>query len=121
MKLVIDPTSREMKTVLNEIVYRMGTEENRALLFYYAGHGETEIIADGTKLCYVIPRDCPLLFDDPQGFINQAISMKDIETYSLRIRSRHVLMLFESCFSGSLFSLVRAAPEDITEKSSTYK
>ncbi|MCK4786086.1 MAG: DUF1566 domain-containing protein, partial [Desulfobacteraceae bacterium] len=50
--------------------------------------------------------------------VNRAISMKDIEAYSLRIRSKHVLMLFDSCFSGSLFSLVRAVPEDITEKSS---
>jgi hypothetical protein len=44
--------------------------------------------------------------------------MKDIEAYSLRIRSKHLLMLFDSCFSGSLFSMVRAVPEDISEKSS---
>ena len=43
--------------------------------------------------------------------------MKEIESISLRIRAKHVLMLFDSCFSGSLFALVRAVPEDITEKS----
>jgi uncharacterized caspase-like protein len=118
VELVSNPNSTELKKALNDMAYTYGREENRALLFYYAGHGETEILADGTKLGYIIPRDCPLLRDDPQGFVNRAISMKDIEAYSLRIRSKHVLMLFDSCFSGSLFSLVRAAPEDITEKSS---
>ena len=117
VKLVLDPTSREMKTVLNEMVYKMGTEENRALLFYYAGHGETEILADKTKMGYIIPKDCPLLDKDPMGFATHAISMRDIESVSMRIKSKHVLMLFDSCFSGSLFALVRAVPDDITEKS----
>ena len=51
------------------------------------------------------------------GFATHAISMKDIESISLRIRAKHVIMLFDSCFSGSLFALVRAVPDDITEKS----
>jgi uncharacterized caspase-like protein len=117
VKVVLDPTYQEMKTTLNEMVYRMGIEENRALLFYYAGHGETETLADKTKMGYIIPRDCPILKKDPMGFATHAISMRDIESVSLRIRSKHVMMLFDSCFSGSLFALVRAAPEDITEKS----
>jgi hypothetical protein len=45
--------------------------------------------------------------------------MKNIESVSMRIKSKHVLMLFDSCFSGSLFNLVRAMPQDITEKSAS--
>ena len=117
VKLMLDPTYREIKTALNDMVYEIGREENRAILFYYAGHGETEVLADGTKMGYIIPRDCPILKKDPKGFADFAISMKDIESVSLRIQSKHLLMLFDSCFSGSLFNLVRAAPDDITEKS----
>ena len=117
VKILLDPTSREMKTALNKMVYNMGKEKDRALLFYYAGHGETETLADKTKMGYIIPKDCPLLKKDPLGFVDRAISMRDIESASLRIRSKHVIMLFDSCFSGSLFTLVRAAPDDITEKS----
>jgi hypothetical protein len=117
VRLSLDPTSREMKTLLNEMVYKMGREENRALLFYYAGHGETEALADKTKMGYIIPRDCPLLEKSPMGFATHAISMRDIESVSMRIRSKHVVMVFDSCFSGSLFALVRAVPHDITEKS----
>ena len=117
VKLVLNPNSVEFRQALNNLTYTEGRETNRALVFYYAGHGATETLADDTKLGYVIPRDCPLLDVNPQGFVNQAVSMKDLEAYSLRIRSKHVLMLFDSCFSGSLFSLVRAIPEDISEKS----
>jgi hypothetical protein len=117
VKTVLNPTSREMKRALNEMVYTMGTEEDRALLLYYAGHGETETLADTTKMGYIIPKDCPLLKKDPLGFAATAISMRDIESTSLRIHSKHVMMLFDSCFSGSLFALVRAVPDDITEKS----
>lgn len=117
IKLVLDPTFRELRTVLNEMVYHMGSETSRALLFYYAGHGETETLADKTKMGYIIPRDCPLLKQNPMGFGTHAISMRDIESISLRIKARHVLMLFDSCFSGSLFALVRAVPAAITEKS----
>ncbi len=116
-KLVLDPTHRELLTALTEMVYLLGKDENRALLLYYAGHGETETLADKTKMGYVIPKDCPLLKNDPMGFSTHAISMREIESISLRIKSRHVLMLFDSCFSGSLFALVRAVPHDITEKS----
>ena len=117
VNLVLNPTIHELKKALNDLTYRYGRDKDRALLLFYAGHGETEVLADGTKLGYIIPRDCPLLRDDPHGFVNGAISMRDIEAYSLRIRSKHVLMLFDSCFSGALFSLVRAVPSDITEKS----
>ena len=117
VKLVLNPSSRELRTVLTKLIYKTGREVDRAILFYYAGHGGTETLADGTKMGFIIPKDCPFLEKNPMGFGTHAISMKEIETASLRIKSKHVLMLFDSCFSGSLFSLVRAVPADITEKS----
>ena len=47
VKLVLDPTYRELKSALTDMIYTMGREENRGILFYYAGHGETETLADG--------------------------------------------------------------------------
>jgi len=64
VKQVFDPTSRELKTALSEMVYKMGREENRVVLFYYAGHGETEKLADKTSMGYIVPRDCPLTGTD---------------------------------------------------------
>ena len=44
------------------------------------------------------------------------MDMRQIEVYAHRIRSKHALFLFDSCFSGSLFALSRAVPENITYK-----
>jgi len=117
VKLIADPDSRQLKSTLSEIARRLGTEKNRALLLYYAGHGETTKLADGTDLGYIIPKDCPLQILDPFGFDSKAVSMKEIEMLALKVRSKHMLAVFDSCFSGSLFALSRAAPTDITEKS----
>jgi hypothetical protein len=117
VRLALNPTSQEMRLLLNELVYDIGGESDVAALVYFAGHGETETLADNTKMGYLIPKNCPLLRDDPKGFALNAIGMREIEAFSLRIKAKHVLMLFDSCFSGSLFSLVRAVPHDISEKS----
>jgi len=117
VKTLLDPTSKQLKTAFSDIAFGIGSERNRAVLFYFAGHGETLKLADGTELGYIIPKDCPLKTRNPIGFDDKAISMKDIEVLALKVKSKHFLMLFDSCFSGSLFNLVRAAPVDITEKS----
>ena len=117
--LVTDPTSKELKKALNLFAIETGRESDRALVFYYAGHGETQTLTDGTKIGWIIPRECPLLREDPQGFVNQAVSTKDMETYSLRIRSKHVLMLFDSSFSGAVFALESPVLEVISEKSAS--
>ncbi len=117
VKLLLNPTSGELSTALNDMAFNMGSEKNRALLFYFAGHGETLELADSTQLGYIIPSDCPLKEKDPIGFDDKAISMKEIEILALKIKSKHLLMLFDSCFSGSLFDLVRAAPVGISERS----
>jgi flagellar biosynthesis GTPase FlhF len=117
VKLVLDPTYTEMKSALKEMIFKTGSEVERAVLFYYAGHGYTQKLPDKTRMGYLIPTDCPLLEEDSLGFATHAISMKEIESASLKISSKHMIMLFDSCFSMSLFALFRAVPDDITKKS----
>ena len=57
VKLLLNPSSREMKGALTGVIYGVGTQEDRALFIYFAGHGETHELADGTKLGYIIPSD----------------------------------------------------------------
>jgi hypothetical protein len=117
VKLVLDRSAEQLRKALSDIVYEKGDEKNRALLFYFAGHDETLELADGTQLGCIVPGDCPLKNIDPMGFDSKAISMKDVEVLALKVKSKHFIMLFDSCFSGSLFNVVRAAPVDISEKS----
>jgi len=117
VSLVLNSNSRELKRALNRLIYEIGREKDRAILFFFSGHGETETIATGEKLGYIVPKDCPTITQDYMGFIEKAISMNQIETYALRIRSKHVLMVFDSCFSGSVFASLKGVPTDISEKS----
>ena len=116
VKLVLDPTSAQLKKLLDELPYDLGFKQDRGLLIYFAGHGETEDLANKKKLGYIVPTDSPLMTRDPKGFARTAVSMQDIESLALRIKSRHVFMAFDSCFSGSIFALGRAAPAYITNK-----
>ena len=116
VKLVQNPDSDTLAGLLKRLPYNQGKPKDRALLIYFAGHGATESLADGTKMGYIVPKDCPLPTVDPAGFAELAISMRRFEDLALRVKCRHVLMAFDSCFSGSLFALGRAAPRDISEK-----
>jgi len=97
--------SQQMREVINQFIYTFGQNEASAILVYFAGHGETELAANDEKLGYILPVDTPLLHSDPIGFSQKALSMNEIQTLSLKAKSRHVLMIFDSCFSGSVFSM----------------
>ena len=116
VKIINDPTSSQLRDMLRSLPYELGADPKAALLIYYAGHGATEVLADGSTLGYIVPVDCPLSQKNPAGFARRAISMAEVEALALRIKSRHVMMVFDSCFSGSLFAMVRAEPAYISEK-----
>ena len=115
VRLVRDPDSHALEQVLEDLEFQAGAEQDR-LLFYFAGHGETETLADGGELGYIVPRDAPLKVTDQRGFVTAATSMQRLEQSALRMRFKHVLFVFDSCFSGSIFTLQRAAPQNISEK-----
>ncbi len=90
-------TLRELSISLNK---------NDALLIYYAGHG----IEDPATNCgYWIPADAR-----PNAY-ETYISNADIRTYLRAIKARHIFLVSDSCFSGTLLSQ-RAMPGDIDER-----
>jgi len=113
--LLENPTSSMLKKALHTLIFRECRPED-GVLIYFAGHGETMRLADGKELGYIVPKDCPLLSRDSIGFVDKAISMEAIQTYSLQLKAKHLLAVFDSCFSGSIFALQRAAPADISYK-----
>jgi hypothetical protein len=80
------------------------------VLIWYSGHGHTLEEADGTRLDYIVPTDAPDPNRDEAGFMGKAVDMRQLETVAKRIRSKHVLMVFDSCFSGAIFAMTRAVP-----------
>jgi tetratricopeptide (TPR) repeat protein len=116
VETVTNPTRAQLYQAFSNFINRYGqTVENR-LLFYFAGHGHTCKLAYGEDMGYIVPVDAPNPSRDPQGFTVKAMDMQQIEVFAKRIQSKHALFIFDSCFSGSIFSLSRAVPDNITYK-----
>jgi hypothetical protein len=114
--LLENPGWDRLDTALNQLIVGPGKVKDKAVLFWFSGHGHTLEEADGTKLGYIVPVDAPRPGKDEIGFMRRAIDMRQIETVAKRIRSKHVLMVFDSCFSGAIFTMVRSAPSDYIEE-----
>jgi hypothetical protein len=116
VELLEDPGWDRLDTALSRLITGPGRSKDKAVLFWFSGHGHTLEEADGTKLGYIVPVDAPMPAQDEIGFMRRAIDMRQIETVAKRIRAKHVLMVFDSCFSGALFTMVRASPSHYIEE-----
>jgi hypothetical protein len=99
VKLVLDPTSREMKTVLNEMVYKMGVKESRALLFYYAGHGETETVRVSLER---EERDPKVIFEEHFNDNSRKWSERDDKKVYLKVENGKYVFNHKRCYGAWL-------------------
>ncbi len=113
---VADPDHAQLRKAFDDFIVEHGQEPQNRLLFYFAGHGDTRKLSYGQEMGYLVPVDAPLYEQDAKGFLQKALDMQQIEVYARRIQAKHALFMFDSCFSGSLFSLSRAAPSEISRK-----
>jgi hypothetical protein len=66
------------------------------IIFYFAGHGQTITSGAGTEdLGFFLPVDC-----DSDKLFKTAISMSQVQTWAKSFKARHVLFIFDACFSG---------------------
>jgi uncharacterized caspase-like protein len=105
-----DLTRDAFDRTLRQFIAAHGMQLRNRLLIYFAGHGHTQTASDGRQFGYIVPVDAPSPLKDPTGFRSRAISMDQIEVYAREIESRHAMMVFDSCFSGTLFDVSRALP-----------
>jgi len=96
-----------------EAIYRAlrsltsSTETDDSILIYYAGHGDLDRLTnDG----WWIPADAK--GGDPVTYLNNFL----VQTYMRSMKARHVLLISDSCYSGTLFGQTRAMPQIIDHK-----
>jgi|GEM_PF-1384531 len=116
VEIVEDPDYQELRQAFTSFINRYGYEVDNRLLFYFAGHGHTVKQAYGEDMGYIVPVDAPNPSVDRSAFLSKALDMQQIEVYAKRIQSKHALFLFDSCFSGAIFSLSRAIPTSISDR-----
>jgi Caspase domain len=117
--IIEDPTRAEFEKVMTNFISKYGQKSKNRLIIYFAGHGKTISTNYGDELGYIVPFDAPNPHSDLAGFKSTAIPMSQIEIYAQQIESRHVLFLFDACFAGSLFSISRAIPDELSIKTAS--
>lgn len=89
-----EATQRRILTELfHELPKKVG--RNDRVVFYFAGHGQTEELPKGGKRGYIIPVDAEM-----SHYSATAISMDQIRSLSSRIPAKHILYAMDSCYSG---------------------
>jgi formylglycine-generating enzyme required for sulfatase activity len=90
-ELLLDATRANILGKINETRKRLSEKDN--LLIYYAGHGEYDKTVDKS---YWLPIDARR--DDPTNWI----IADDITSNIKRIAAKHILVVSDSCYSGTL-------------------
>jgi len=87
-----------LRLIETEIPLKM-TSKSR-FIFYFCGHGQTEIAArSGKQLGYLVPVDGKRI--NGQDDWSSYISMESLRSQiSNKIPAKHALIVFDSCFSG---------------------
>ncbi len=95
----------ELSTTLKSFLSRQYGRDTR-IVVYFSGHGWTD-----ADLGYIVPADAPSVSD--RFLRSKLTSMEEIKAWSYVTNAKHVLFVFDSCFSGSIFSTrsVRTASE----------
>ena len=102
--LKTDLTEPEFRRAFAEFVLESGADENNRLLFYYAGHGYTRKSATDEDLGYLVMVGAPAPERNQVGFELNSIPMELLVTQAEKILARHVLFIFDSCFSGTILN-----------------
>lgn len=103
--LETDLGKREFELAVANFVVECGKNEDNRLLFYYAGHGRTLKAVNGEDLGYLVMVDAPSSASNKVGLEVASIDMSSLITQAKKIRSRHVLFMFDSCFSGTILDV----------------
>jgi uncharacterized caspase-like protein len=107
VRTVRDPDETQLRNAFQTFMDDYGYESTNRLLIFYAGHGYTR--EDGNK-GYLVPVDAPNPNIDEISFLRRAYPMTDLIALARNIEASHVLFLFDSCFSGTIFK-TRALPD----------
>jgi hypothetical protein len=65
------------------------------VVFYFAGHGQTEDLPGGRERGYLVPVDA-----DTYNWQNTMLAMDQLNQIIKQIRAKHIFMAFDSCYSG---------------------
>ena len=94
----------DLESIFREFFVFKGEDPQARLFVWFAGHGHTQ---NGEG--YLIPADAPRP-EEGSIFLIKALSMRRFGEYVRQAQAKHVLAVFDSCFSGTIFTTQRSLP-----------
>jgi hypothetical protein len=91
-----NPTLIELEKALREFFYNEKIDDESNLFLWYSGHGHNNVWSEG----FLVPADAPAR---KKTGISNALPVKRFEEYSKYTKAKHVYMVFDSCFSSTIF------------------
>ena len=103
-----NPTGEELRSAIKNFIDNYGYKPDNRLVIFFTGHGYTRNRTKG----YLVPVDArdPTSRRNEQDFLRVALPMQQIITWARLIEAKHVLFVFDSCFSGTVFK-AKAPPK----------
>ena len=98
------PTVAELKSKIKAFLLDQWKGHKERLFVYYSGHGFTDFNQASEQLDgYITGSDTPLYNKRDGNAVENAVPFTEITSWNMLTTARHVLMVFNSCFAGSLF------------------
>jgi tetratricopeptide (TPR) repeat protein len=121
--LVTDPkaaTRDKLDSLLREFFIKTGSDPEARLVFWFAGHGHSTAIDKVEQEGYVVPIEA-VKPDDETQFQFDAISLRRFNEYMRLSKAKHILAVFDSCFSGTAFMVARSVPSPAIKRATAQK
>ncbi|MEM9228254.1 MAG: caspase family protein [Pseudomonadota bacterium] len=100
-------TPARVRELMEEVVPKK-IGRNDTLLFYWSGHGHTELDRGGDNIGYLPTATAT------ETTVSRMVSMDALKLWDRRIRARQVLYLLDSCFSGHAGIVRQSSVRDLT-------
>ena len=115
VQLERDLGADELDQVLEDFFIDRGADPEARLFVWFAGHGYT-LKGQG----YLIPADAPRPGIDTRGFRKKAVPLRRFGELVREAESKHVLAVFDSCFSGTIFGGARGGPPPAISRATAH-
>jgi hypothetical protein len=96
IEIVLNPKAPRLREKVRRF-FQAPVESDTRLFLFVSSHGWS----DGKESGFLLPVDAPAS-RDPK-FFEKALGMDEVNLWSEKTRAKHVLMVFDSCFSGAVF------------------
>jgi len=98
-----EATHTNLNNLVQTRVPSMPIGSNDCLLFYFAGHGESRAISSSDTIAYLVPIDA----ERQEEIQWDTLIQLDYILQLWSSKGMHILLIFDSCFSGSITSQTR--------------